>query len=177
MQMQLFATKSDLLPGIEQIELQKGLRYARTAEKSDEIFFYDSIKSFDGLGVNKDGKTTSGIQFLVVEKQHKIQIEEVKLRKGGISHHIGQIKNPHSIIFQVPGIYEDNCLVMGSIGTVSESKESVRLYKFFKKEITKDFKKIKGLYVGPEALNLAKSGCRLITIHSNQPTEYDLSID
>jgi len=128
--------------------------------------FYDSIRDFEDLGVNNIGKATSGIQFMVVEKQHKIQIEEVLLRKGGVSHHIGQIRNPHSIIFQVPGIYGDNCLIIGSIGTTSESEESIKLYKFFKKEITKDFKKIKDLYVGPEAMRLANSGYRLITIYS-----------
>ncbi len=177
MQIQLFATKSDLLPRIESIESKKELHYARTVEKSDEILFYDSIRDLEELYVNGVGKTTSGIQILVVGKQYQIQIEEVELRKGGVSHHIGQIRNPHSIIFQPPGIYGDNCIIIGSLGTVSESEESIRLYKFFKKEITKDFKKIRGVYVGPEAVMLARSGYRLITIHVGQPHEYDLRVD
>ena len=64
MQIQLFATKSDLLPRIKVIESQKELHYARSVEKSDEILFYDSIKTFEGLGINKLGKATSGILSL-----------------------------------------------------------------------------------------------------------------
>lgn len=177
MQIQLFATKSDLLSGLEWIESQKELHWARCLEKSDEILIYDSIKDIEELGINKDGKVTSGIQFLVVEKQYKIQVEEVQLHKGGLSHHIGQMSNPHSIIFQTPGIYGDKFLIMGTIGTISKSRESIKLYKFFKKGFTRGFKKIKGLYISPEALKLANSGYRLITMHIGQSTEYDLKID
>ena len=73
MQIQLFATRSDLIPRIEWIESQKELHYARSKDRADEILFYDSIKNLEDLGVNKTGQYVSGAQFLIVEKNTKLR--------------------------------------------------------------------------------------------------------
>lgn len=178
MQIQLFATKSDLLPRIESIESKKELHYAiLSMSKNKNIDLINSLLDVDEIGFNNSGKYVLGTQYLVVEKKYDIKSRSIEQRDGGVLYDVGPLENPHSIIFQPGGIYGDNCIIIGSLGTVSESEESIRLYQFFKKEITKNFKKIKGVYVGPEAVMFARSGYRLITMHIEQSPEYDLSID
>lgn len=178
MQIQLFATRSDLLSGIERIEALRDLHYALLCMLDENtVNVINTLLDVEDIGYNNSGKYVLGTQYLVVEKKHEIKSRAIKQRKGGILYDIGPLENPHSIVFQSPGIFKENYLIMGSVGTASESKESIKLYKFFKKEITRDFKKIKDLYVGPEALILAKSGYRFITMHTNQSQEYDLAVD
>lgn len=175
MDTEMFATRSDLMPGIERIESQKDLQYSKTGLfHQEEINFFYSIKTLSDFGYSYFGNHAKEAAFLVVERKYKINKEKIKQKKGGYLYHIGQGKNPYSIIFRPGGLYKDRYIVRGNFGTVSKSKESIKLYRFFKKEITKGFTKIKGLYVGPEAIKLANSGVRLITIHAAQPPKYDL---
>ena len=174
----IFATRSDLMPGIEWIESQEDLHYVRAGlynkDEINELNVLDSLGNVNEIGYNTTGQYVTGTQFLVVEKKYKIRIEKVKQRKGGYLYAVDTLKNPHSIIFQPNGMYQDSYLIKGTIGTVSESKKSIELYKFFSKGIVKGFTKIKGLYVGPEAMKLMESGVRLITMHVQQSPEYDL---
>lgn len=172
MDTRIFATRLDLIPRIEWIESQKELHYATDSGK--EILFYNSIKDLSEIGINKTGQYISGIQFLVVEKKYKINVEIVRTYKGSDSFNIGQLKNPNSIFFQPGGIYNKEYLIRGNIGTVSESKESKELFKYFSKGITKGFTKIRGWYVGPDALRLMNLGIRLITMHVKENPNYDL---
>jgi hypothetical protein len=177
MDTKIFATRSDLIPRIERVESQKDLHYARTGLfYHDEIITSTFLKDVKEMGYNTTGQYISGIAVLVVEKKHKIKIRKVKQRTGGYLYAIDQLKNPHSIVFQPGGMYENSYLIRGGINTVSESKESKQLFHFFSKGITKGFTKIRGWYVGPEAMKLMNSGVRLITMHINESPEYDLAV-
>lgn len=174
----IFTTRSDLMPRIEWIEAQRDLHYAISdMYESKDIEILDSLLGVKEIGYNYTGQYITGTQFLVVERKYKIKVEKVKQRRGGYLYAVDPFKNPHSIIFQPGGIYNDSKLIRGNIGTVSESKKSIELYKFFSKGIVKGFTRIEGWYVGPEALELYKSGIRLITMHINEPPEYDLVIE
>jgi len=178
----IFATRSDLVPGIEWIEAQKDLHYVIDGlfykDEINEMTVWDSLKNVKEIGYNVTGQCARGTQFLVVERKHKIKIEKVKQRKGGYLYAIDPLKNPHSITFQPNGIYQDRYLIQGNIGTVSESKKSIELYKFFSRGIVKGFKRIEHrYYVGPEAMKLAESGVRLITMHTQEDRIYDLRVE
>ncbi|MBW8034989.1 MAG: hypothetical protein FVQ79_04970 [Planctomycetes bacterium] len=185
MDTKIFATRSDLMVGLERIESQKDLHYAiaglYTKDEVIELEILDSLLNVKGIGYTISSQYIAGTQFLVVESKYKIKTEKIKqikgVHKGKYLYNVGPLKNSHSIIFLPNGIYQDNYLVRGSIGTVSESKKSIELYNFFSKGIIKGFTKIKGWYVGPEAMKFAESGVRLITMHAQQSPEYDLSID
>lgn len=177
MSIDIFATRSDMLPLIENIEIQKSLQYSKTGLfHKEDISTFHSLKDFDGLGYCEFGNRPKEVAFIILEKKHKIEIRTVKQRAGGYLYAIDQLENPNSIVFQPPGIYKDKHLIMGSIGTASESKVSKELFRFFKKEIVRGFSKVQGFYIGPEAMKLAQTGVRLITMHIEQSSEYDLAI-
>jgi len=181
MDTKIFATRSDLMAGIEWIESQKDLHYSRTGlYKKDEITeltVFDSLRDVKEIGYNTTGQYITGIDFLVVERKYRIRTERIKQRKGGYLYAIDPLKNPHSITFRPGGIYKDSYLIRGEISTVSESEKSIELYRFFSKGIVKGFTRIEGWYVGPEAMKLAESSVRLITMHVQQDRIYDLRVE
>ena len=178
MEVKIFATLSDLESSIDCIESKIELICSKTGLfSSEEIQYFDSIMNIEEIGVNHTGKYITGTSIIVCEKNDNINAEKIKQKKGGYLYSIGQSNNPNSIIFQPGGIFQNKYIVRGGIGTVSNTKKSIELFKYFKKTILKDFKKIKDWYVGPEALLLAKAGYRLITMHVEQSIEYDLLVD
>jgi hypothetical protein len=177
MDTKIFATRSDLISGIEQIESQRELYYANTDfDKPEDLKALESLQDCQEIGYNTTGKYITGLTFLVVDRKYNFNIEKIKQNKGGYLYSIDQSNNPYSIMFQPGGMYNETCLIRGTIATISDAKESRELYRFFSKTIIKNCKRIKGWYIGPEAMKLAKSGTRLITMHASQDPIYDLTL-
>lgn len=77
-QTHIFATRSDLVPGLSKIEADLGIRYARCGQYAGMIFEqYLSLLEWDGLGKNTTGDHVSGPTFLVVLRSHKINLEPI----------------------------------------------------------------------------------------------------
>ena len=94
---------------------------------------------------------------------------------GQVRYAVNQRLNPDSLTFLPGGIYkQEEVLVCGHIGTISDSEISRNLYKSFVLHVTKDFEKIGGYRVGPEAARLMNEGYRMVTIGITSPAAYDL---
>jgi hypothetical protein len=88
---------------------------------------------------------------------------------------LSQKLNPDSIVFSPGGVYDKQpALIAGHIGTVSQSKSALALYKDFVKAVTAGFEKIGSYHVGPEAGRLMAQGYRMVTIGIGSPAIYDL---
>jgi len=186
----IFATRTDLEPGLRLVESQYRLKYTArfsytlgangrmiiVPHKSPEFETYDSLLKAERLGLNFTGEHHTGDDYLILEGASEVRIRSAIQRKGGIHYFVDQEFNPKSICFSPGGIYEEHYLVCGHIGTASEHPESITLYKAFTKAVTKGFKKIGNYKVGPEALRLMYQGIRMITISVRSPLEYDLRI-
>ena len=83
--------------------------------------------------------------------------------------------NPDTIAFAPGGLYKQSALISGTVGTASDSPVSRDLYRKFRAAMIGDFQNIKGIYVGPESLNLMKNGIRL-THNLRSPKDYDLAL-
>ena len=77
--------------------------------------------------------------------------------------------------FSPGGRHNEEVILYGMIGTVSNSAASKNLYNFIAKPFREHFAKVREFFVGPEALSLAKGGARL-TIGAAAPAEFDLRI-
>lgn len=86
-----------------------------------------------------------------------------------------QSTNANSIVILPGGIYENEYLICGHIGTINV-EESKKLFSVFQKSIKKQCKiKAGSYYVGNDA-KLLYGHMRFITINIHQPMEYDLKI-
>lgn len=88
---------------------------------------------------------------------------------------VSQKLNPDSVVFSPGGVYKPiPAVIAGHIGTISESKIAVDLYKNFVKAITNGFEKIGSYHVGADAARLMVQGYRMVTISITSPAIYDL---
>lgn len=78
-QTHIFATRSDLVPGVARAEAELGIQYARCGRysSSSELEQYSSLMEWEGLGKNATGDHISGPQFLVMPKSQKFNLETV----------------------------------------------------------------------------------------------------
>jgi hypothetical protein len=172
-----FATKDDLLPGLQQIELKRTLKYVLAGKlERPERVTYDSLLDFPQLGTNLSGSHVIGPHFLVMDQNEEPVVETVPQQDGGVLYFLTQLKNATSIVFWPGGLYEEKNLICGHINTASDNKESLDLFRDFSRTITRDFKKIGSYFVGPKALVLMSQGVRMVTISIKSPREYDLRI-
>lgn len=102
-----------------------------------------------------------------------MQVKSIHLRTGGINFSIGQNLNKDTVTLRPGGMYGQDVLLYGSIGTVSESDASLSLYDFMVTPYLARFAPVNEFFIGPEAFELWKSGVRL-TISATSPADFDL---
>ncbi len=113
--------------------------------------------------------------YLVTLEGTKVQIREVPQQSGGIRYAVDQLINPDSITFSHGGFFSPEILLYGRVATVSDSAVAKKLFRAFSSAIAKEFIRIKGYWVGPQANGLLRKGCRL-TMGAHSPKEYDLAV-
>ncbi len=167
-----FATKSDLLSNLVQLETSLDLHYVLAGQFDSKIpKQYSSLLDIDDLGITKATEPVLCNAYLVLFKKVKAKFQRVFLRKGGIQYAYDQGKNPNSIVFRPGGLYQKKCLLAGCVDTIGDTNASIDLFKRFSKLLTKEY------YVGPDAMALLKSGMRLVSNRIDQPKEYDLVLE
>ncbi len=111
--------------------------------------------------------------YLVAYRGSPMHFEKIPLKHGGRVFALDQSRNPCTVAFRTGGAPIPERLLPGSLGTMTDTKESDDLFKICSKLIRRRFEKIQFMYVGTEAATLLDSGGRLsITLKS--PPEYDL---
>lgn len=174
-QIHFFATRSDLEPGLRAIEARRPLKYVLlVARDSPESEALSSLLATENLGRSRTGDHVTGDCYLVAEAKAKIRVESVRQRRGGVRYFVNQAENPKSLVFWPGGLYGDDALVCGHIGTVSRDPDALELYRQFAAAITGGFEKIGNYRVGAAAARLLDQGVRLVTMGVRSPREYDL---
>lgn len=172
-QINIFATRDDLIPMLKTIEAVKPLKYALCGIFDTPITFYNSLLNYPLLGFNTTGEHVAE-NFLVCDVSTKINIKKIVDSNGKTLYSLYPIDNDQSIVFSPGGIFNGKYLVCGHIGTTFRNEESLTLFKIFSKTLIKNFKKVKGYYVGSEAEVMLDKGARLVTISISSPEIYDL---
>lgn len=170
-----FGLKDDLLPVFQMIERKGPLQYALTG-----VFSSPSLSVFNhGGDIPILGKATfaSAIgsdAFLVCEVGQRIEVRN-RVSDGVERFFVDQLMNPDTITFSPGGMWSEDIMLYGHVGSASDSEASIRLLRRFNAAIRKHFVKVGAYWVGPSALELLKSGKRL-TIAEQSPKEFDLKL-
>jgi hypothetical protein len=173
-----FATRADLEPGVRLIEGRHRLVFVESdMVPTPELHMYSSLLDIPALGTNETGSHTTGKCVLVMKSGAKPSLRRIPQRKGGVMYSADQDNNPNSIVLWPGGVYRNEALICGHVGTISTRADSVDLWGEFHGALLKGFTKIKSYHVGPEALRLYDAGWRLVTIGVKSSVEYDLRRD
>jgi hypothetical protein len=102
-----------------------------------------------------------------------INVRSVPQRTGGVRYAIDQMENPDSITFSHGGFYSPDVLISGRVATISVTPTGKKLQSAFSNAIAKEFTRVNAFYVGPDAYERLRQGCRL-TFNVDAPSEHDL---
>jgi hypothetical protein len=174
-----FALKEDLLPLLELVESKGPLRYTLTGnflkkELTNGISAFNTGAEIPRLGMASGDSSTICDRYLVTESEIGVNLREFQGYDGDRVC-LDQLVNPDSVVFLAGGLWIDDVVIQGYVGTASDSQISKGLMKRFRAAMKKHFKKVKAFNVGPRAMTMLESGKRL-TASARSPREYDLAI-
>jgi hypothetical protein len=194
-----YATKDDLLTVTKKMESIGPIKYVRFGRLIKLPESFNRAMEIPNLGVASHPSAVACEKFLICEDQtlvtprkieaivnhrdnshNSIVNHETAKDKNTLEKFVGvnrfvidQLLNPDSITFSAGGLWNNDLLLHGSVGTASQSKSSQKLMKRFHDMLKKEFTKVKAFYVGPQALILLNNGKRL-TISAQSPQKFDL---
>jgi hypothetical protein len=158
-----YATVEDLCEGLSRLEEACAIKYVATGlfdEQRPQT--YKTYKEIENFGASLDGRKASLSTYLILEQNEEILIKEVSQRSGGVKYEINTYTVPSSITFTPSGVYQDKCIIYGTVtGVDVKNEKSKRLYKLFDKHVLRDFEKIKSFKVSPGAISWLDQGKRL----------------
>jgi hypothetical protein len=140
---------------------------------SDRAQIYLSYADIPDFGQVRNPTIADSPAYLVALQGTAVQVRSIPLKAGGINFAIDQRLNKDTVTLSPGGMYGDDVLLYGSIGTVSESDASLDLYDFMVEPYLASFVPVREFFLGPEAFDLWKSGVRL-TSSAKSPPELDL---
>jgi hypothetical protein len=173
-QIMFYATALDLSSVLSVLEVEKPLQYSLTGLFEENIpKTYLSYTDIPDFGRAPHSTAAANPTYLLMLQGSEVRVREVPQKAGGVLFAIDQMRNEDSIVFCPAGRHENNVILYGTIGTISQSAASKALYNFVVKPIRKSFVKKREFFVGREALDVWKTGARL-TIGASSPPEFDL---
>jgi hypothetical protein len=160
-QIGIFGTRNDLVGLFKPIEEEKQLQYVRFGHHDVPDIVPESytILSLPKLGVSDFGEPSEQM-YIILPSGADIHAVVVPQHRGGTIYNISMIGNDRGICFQVGGNYKDSAFISGEISTISPHPDSIALFDIVKKEVRKNFTRIKTFWLGPEALVLFRNGMR-----------------
>jgi hypothetical protein len=175
------ALKDDLLLMLELVEQQGSLKYVRIGnfvknELNEGIGVIENARQIPHLGQATAASSTASQSFLVSARNTQINLRNLRGTAGVERVCLDQLVNPDTVVMNPGGMWGEDVLLEGQIGTASSSPISQGLMKRFNAAIRKTYQKIRALYVGPRALVLLESGKRL-TMSAQAAPEFDLVRD
>jgi hypothetical protein len=172
-----FATADDLLPVFDLVDRKLRLAYTLTGlHESSRLCTVAKGADIPTLrDVMEAPNAIACPSYLVTLEGATVHVREVPQQSGGIRYAIDQFINPDSITFSHGGFFSPEILLYGRVGTVSDSAVAKKMFRAFSSPIAKEFERVKAFWVGPQANELLRKGCRL-TMGANSPKEYDLAV-
>lgn|SRR5262245_15430405 len=178
-QILFFALKEDLLAMLELVESRGLLKYLRmgnfgSAEITDGVNAFNTGAEIPNLGRATADQSSGCDTFLVCEPESAIHLRRFQAYDGRERVCVDQLVNPDSVTFTPAGVWNEDIVLNGAIGTASDSEISQALMKRFHAAVKKTYSKVRAFYVGPKALALLESGKRLAGA-AQSPREFDLA--
>ncbi len=173
-QILFFADVADMQSIIEEMEAAGSNHYFLAGLFDDETpKKYDSLLETPGWGYVANGDWNHNPSYIILPRSEDVKLRVVPQKKGGIKYAVDQLQNPISCVIRPCGIFADNILVGGLMGSISSSDFSTTLIKAFGSLVKAKFKVIGQFYVGDGAKAKLHGGWRLVT-NSRSPLAYDL---
>lgn len=170
-----FATRDDLMPGLERLESSRAVEYLLKEELDEDLFVpRTSLRDEPQLGLSTTGSPTTDPDYFVYPQAHPLAVK--KIDRNGTVKYVPQASQ-EAILFRPGGLHEaSGVLVAGRLERgFNPNAAGKLLHDAFASEIFAHFKKVRGFFVGPAAYRALKDGRRLATQGAKHPPDFDLA--
>ncbi|HEX8171500.1 MAG TPA: hypothetical protein VF824_13255 [Thermoanaerobaculia bacterium] len=174
-QLMFAADTADIRAAMEAVTARQPLLFTRTGLFDTNTFERQAYAELQNVGVAASGDANFEPSYLVTEPDTIIVVRSVPQRRGGTKYAIDQAANRDSVLIQFGGRNSADVIILGRIGTISDTARSKALYNLFAKEIRGRFTKVGMFYVGPDAMAAMRAGQR-VTDNVRRSAEYDLRL-
>ncbi len=172
-----FLAPPDIHALLALVERRAGVKYLEMGSNETRTLRpLRSASEIQGLGRSPSGKTTAGLSLLVVGRWAWVRSRRVAASGRAPRYILDQQENPRSVVLEPGGVYEDRCIVRGSVGTGVLNRRALKLLSHFEKALNESTTKIGEYFIGSAARELSRSGYRLVTVHAAEPPEFDLCL-
>jgi hypothetical protein len=171
-----FATKADLLPGLEYVESRWKLECHLYEMRFDRAFtFFQFLRDVPTLGRSDTGSTSRDPDYFVYPQDRRPAVRSIPQRRGGTCYVLDP--SPETVHFRSGGLHiESGAFIAGRVArSVEANSRGESLYKELSQALLRGFNKIQAFWLGPEAFSEFRAGRRMVTMGIRSPREYDLA--
>lgn len=167
-----FGTENDIQNGIEPIESSRSYNYVRCGHLTNpDIQLFTSLKEAWDDVKNRGDSGDSFRNYLLIVRRNTVIIPgrvQNELKTGYL---IDQFSSANGILFAPGGLTSDGCLILGWFATNSVERDSVELFRYISRTVRKGFTRVGKYWFGKEALQMARSGRRLVAREGDDRVE------
>ncbi len=174
-QIKFFMLKDDQIELIKRVEEKIKIEYIEYGnfEINEKINKFSSGLEIPSIGISDGNQPAQCTKYVIYLSGNNIKHQEFIDNYGKKRICIDQLINNDTIVLQLGGMWNNEAIISGTIGSAYSTGTSKKLLNVFIKEIKKNLK-IKAFYVGNKAYQYFKNGGRLACCAIDSPKEYDL---
>lgn len=170
-----FATPSDIVPVLARFEAGEPLKFVEmgvTTTPNRAIYLTSNEIPNPGIATHETGSMSEA--YLVSHRDTKNAITGFIDRKGENRWSLANSDNEDSVILTISGLWKTGTLLPGNIATLHSSQAAQQLMKRFQSALRREgFSRIRGWWLGAEALERLKAGKRLTVTAEQSPPQFD----
>jgi hypothetical protein len=158
-----FGTENDIQNGIGPIESSRSYNYVRCGLLTNpDIRLFTSLKEVWDDVKNQGGSGESFRNYLLIVRRNTAIIPGRVQNEPKTGYLIDQFSSAKGILFAPGGLTLEGSLVLGWFTTNSVDRDSIELFRYISRTVQKRFTRVGKYWFGPEALQMARSGRRLV---------------
>jgi hypothetical protein len=167
-----FGTENDIQNGIGPIESSRSYNYVRCGHLTNpDIRLFTSLKEvWDDAGNRRESGDSFRNYLLIVRRDTAIIPGRVQ-NESKTGYLIDQFSSAKGILFAPGGLTSEGCLALGWFATNSVDRDSIELFRYISRTVQKRFTRVGKYWFGPEALQMARSGRRLVAREGTERVE------
>lgn len=175
-----FATSKDIHEVAGAVDSKLALKAIRDfdEETPTPLTEYPSLSSIEGLGQATAGQSAHGIKYVLIERSVELSPGVRQTMSGANRHYMKATLDEKCASIQAGGEYHD-AVIMGEVMYELSSKDSQRIVRAFRTAFKKHSAAHtkRGIWVGQEALEKLRAGCRLTHYYEHpNPELFDVSL-
>jgi hypothetical protein len=175
-QILFFASPTDIEPVLRRFEANAPLKFVEmgTLPTPNRAIYLDSSQIPNpGIATHETGSLSKG--YMVSHRDTMNHMAVSVTRKGEKRWNLFNVDNEEVVILSMAGLWKTGTLLPGYMVTMHQNTVAQQLMKWFGSSLRQEgFIKMRGWWLGREALEMLKAGKRLATSADQSPPEFDL---